>query len=85
MQTLVIRTFPSPIDRWALSTAESAIKRGRKKMMLPVDKVHAILKEFSHNNRIDEQISLFITAILEYIAADIFKVKIFNPHYWFDY
>ena len=76
-QKRVSHTLPTPIDKWAVDKAQRALKRGRKKcpMFLPVEKIHSLLKEVLHNHRLDEQVSLYIAAVLEYIAADILKVR----------
>lgn len=72
----VSKTFPSPIDKWANTEAQAAIGKGKKKssLLLPVDKVHPLLREVLHN-RIEETVTLYLVAVLEYISADILKVN----------
>lgn len=71
----VLKTFPNPIDKWALAEAQTAVEKGRKKssLVLPVDKVHPMLKEVLQN-KIDDHVTLYLVAVLEYIAADVLKV-----------
>ena len=80
LQERVSRTFPTPVDKWALAEAQRALDRGKKKstLVLPLDKVHSILKEVLHNSKLDDQVSLYIVAVLDYIAADILKVSRFQ-------
>lgn len=41
----VQKTFPHPIDKWAIKDAQNALEKGKKKatLVLPVDKIHPIL------------------------------------------
>ncbi|GFR88033.1 son of sevenless [Elysia marginata] len=71
----ISKTFPDPIDKWAIRDAQSAVKEGKKNsILLPVDKIQPLLKE-ELGFRVDYNLALYIVAVLEYIAADILKIS----------
>lgn len=45
-QERVQKTFPHPIDKWAIADAQSAIEKRKRRnpLLLPADKMHPLLK-----------------------------------------
>lgn len=45
-QDRVQKTFPNPIDKWAMADAQAAIEKRKRRnpLLLPVDKIHPLLK-----------------------------------------
>ncbi|XP_004533947.1 protein son of sevenless isoform X2 [Ceratitis capitata] len=68
------KSFPYPIDQWALNEARETVASKKKKCVLPTDRVHSMLQKDVLQYKIDSNVSVFLVAILEYISADILNL-----------
>ncbi|VDP22102.1 unnamed protein product [Soboliphyme baturini] len=73
----VERTFPKPINLWAVTEAHDLVMRNNRlkhrQTKLPTPKVHLALRDYL-GYKIDSQVISYITGVLVYIGADILKL-----------
>ncbi|XP_045487201.1 protein son of sevenless isoform X1 [Pieris rapae] len=69
----VSRTFPTPLDRWALQEARDVQKK--RKLLLPADKLHHLLQKEVLPHKIDPSVTGFMIGILEYISTDVLRLS----------
>ena len=70
--------MPEPLAKMMLREGRTAVDRGKRKAGLHflVDRVYPMMREQLHaHSRIDENVTLYLIAIMEYISTDILKVQ----------
>uniref|UniRef100_T1GFN5 Histone H2A n=1 Tax=Megaselia scalaris TaxID=36166 RepID=T1GFN5_MEGSC len=67
------RMIPPTIDHYASKEGREVISK-KKKTVLPVDRIHHLLQKEILQFKIDNSVSLYLVAVLEYVSADIFKL-----------
>lgn len=75
----VRRTFPTPIDRWALRDARDILEKGKKKspLVLPVDKIHQLLQKVHIYTYVTINLHIcmqFIKCTVSYILKIVYKI-----------
>ncbi|XP_060809029.1 protein son of sevenless [Amyelois transitella] len=71
----VARSFPTPLDRWAVADARDAVSQRRRRCLaLPADRLHQALQKEVLQYKIDTSVTVFMAAILEYVSADILRL-----------
>eukprot|EP00118_Oscarella_pearsei_P019533 m.208247 g.208247 ORF g.208247 m.208247 type:complete len:1270 (+) comp39702_c0_seq23:557-4366(+) len=75
----VQKTFPHPIEGWAVKEAQRALEnhtsKKKQELVFPADKLHSLLQKEVFGYKFDQQVSLYIAAVLEYMSADILKLS----------
>ncbi|ALC39547.1 Sos [Drosophila busckii] len=69
-----VKSFPSPIDQWALKEANEVINSKKRKTVLPTERVHSLLQKDVLQYKIDSSVTAYLVAILECISADTLKM-----------
>ncbi|KFD70593.1 hypothetical protein M514_09795 [Trichuris suis] len=74
----ISKTFPAPLNAWAVKEAQEVLVKSHRRhrdrsAIFPLQRVHLLLRE-RLGYKVDSQVTLFISSVLEYIAADILKL-----------
>ena len=70
--------IPEPLAKMMVREGRQSVERGKRKcgLLFPVDRVHRMMREQLHaHSRLDENVTLYLVAIMEYISMDILKVR----------
>ncbi|CAH2101931.1 unnamed protein product [Euphydryas editha] len=71
----VARTFPTPLDSWAIGETRDPSSVRRKKLVLPLDRIHHLLQKEVLQYKIDTSVSACMTSVLEYVSTDILRLS----------
>ena len=76
LQKRVSDRFPNPLGDLAKGFAKEELNKSRRKSTIEFsrDKIHSLLKEVLHGHKVDDQVNVYLVAVLHYIASDILKV-----------
>uniref|UniRef100_A0A5S6QYQ6 Ras-GEF domain-containing protein n=1 Tax=Trichuris muris TaxID=70415 RepID=A0A5S6QYQ6_TRIMR len=74
----ISKTFPAPLNVWSIKEAQEVLVKSHRRhrdrsAIFPLQRVHLLLRE-SLGYKVDSQVTLFISSVLEYVAADILKL-----------
>lgn len=72
------KTFPHPIDKWAINDAQAAIEKRKRRnpLLLPVDKIHPLLKVKTHRADLSLSLSLFCLVPLPQPTRNVYLVLV---------
>ncbi|EDV19492.1 uncharacterized protein TRIADDRAFT_62057 [Trichoplax adhaerens] len=76
VEEYILDTFPNPIDESVISEARGMLEKGKKRSHLSacVDKFHSVLQKDILCYKIDQQLSLYVITVADYLICNILKL-----------